>query len=444
MGPWFSELWRILVIGAGVFLLGLATGRFLLFGLLGVLCYLALHLYQVRKLERWLRAGKGAEPPDAWGIWGEAYHHLYGRERRSQERVRRLRALLNRFQDSAAALPDGIVALARDNTIEWINDAAMELLGLRAPKDIGQAITNFLRTPLFSTYMEQGSYEGAVEISSPVNEGIRLQVRVVPYGKDERLLIARDVTHLHKLEQVRRDFVANVSHELRTPLTVIAGYLEAMADAENADGWADSLQAMTQQTLRMQRIVEDLLLLTRLEAREGTVPESTPVAVPALIEAVIAEARQLSAGKHRFDSRVDPDLWIGGRESELHSAFSNLVSNAVRYTPAGGVITVSWLREESGPRFRVADTGPGIALYHIDRLTERFYRVDAARSRELGGTGLGLAIVKHVLNRHGANLAIESEPGKGSRFSCEFPTALIVPKTLPLEAGLSQPSPRGV
>ncbi len=443
MGPWFSELWRVLLIGAGCFLLGLVTGRFLLFGLLGVLCYLALHLYQVRKLERWLRAGKGSEPPDASGIWGEAYHLLYGRERRNQERVRRLRALLNRFQDSAAALPDGIVALARDNSIEWINDAAMELLGLRVPKDIGQAITNFLRTPLFSTYMEQGSYEGAVEIPSPVNEGTRLQIRVVPYGKDERLLIARDVTHLYKLEQVRRDFVANVSHELRTPLTVIVGYLEAMVDAEDAEGWEASLKAMTQQTLRMQRIVEDLLLLTRLEGREGAAPESTPVDVPFLVEAVIAEAKQLSAGKHRFGSEVDPDLWIRGRESELHSAFSNLLSNAVRYTPVGGTVTVSWKREEHGPRFQVADTGPGIAPYHIDRLTERFYRVDAARSREFGGTGLGLAIVKHVLSRHGANLAIESEPGKGSHFSCEFPAALIVPKTQSLEGGLSRPSPRG-
>jgi two-component system phosphate regulon sensor histidine kinase PhoR len=408
-----------LLVGAAV-LLGFATGWFFLSGFLAALIYLALHLRQIYRLEKWLQAGNELEPPDAYGIWGEVYHQLYRRERRNHERERRLRALLNRFQDSATALPDGVVALNRNGEIEWLNKAATKLLGLRAPHDIGQSITNLVRQPAFAALTQDSPSETPLHIPSPVDSSAYLLIRIVPYGKDERLLIARDVTQLHKLEQIRRDFVANVSHELRTPLTVVSGYLETLADIANQE-WADSINAMRQQTVRMQHIVEDLLLLTRLESDREGVPDKQPIAIQELIEDVLQEARELSRGQHVIESEVDSNLLLSGRRSELYSAFSNLVFNAVQYTPAGGRIIVKWYADESGVHFEVADTGPGIAAHHVDRLTERFYRVDSARSRELGGTGLGLAIVKHVLTRHGATLRIDSALGKGSRFICDFP-----------------------
>lgn len=401
-------------------LLGLTTGRYFLFGFVAVLIYIGLHLRQIYRLEKWLQAGNELEPPDAHGIWGELYHQLYRRARRNQERERRLRALLNRFQDSAAALPDAIVALTSKGEIEWLNKASTRLLGLRAPHDIGQSITNLVRQPAFAALAQDRVSELPLQIPSPVDSSTHLLIRIVPYGKDERLLIARDVTQLHKLEQIRRDFVANVSHELRTPLTVVSGYLETMADIKDRE-WADSINAMRQQTVRMQHIVEDLLLLARLESENEDIGDRQSVAVPELIEDVVREAHDLSKGQHVIESKVDLSLLLSGTRNELHSAFSNLVFNAVQYTPAGGRITVTWYADESGAHFEVADTGPGIAAHHVDRLTERFYRVDSARSRELGGTGLGLAIVKHILTRHGATLRIDSELGKGSRFICDFP-----------------------
>lgn len=426
-GPWSFELWRVLAITLAAVVLGLTTGYLLLFAFLATSLYLGMHLFQVYRLERWLRKREELDPPDARGVWGEVYHYFYQLQQRNQERKRRLQRLLTRFQESAAALPDGTVALTANDEIEWLNEAAEKLLGLRSKKDVGQVITNLIRHPPFTTYIRTGRYDEPIEIPSPSDENVRLQVRIVPYGKDECLLIARDVTDLHRLEQIRRDFVANVSHELRTPLTVIAGYLEAMQDGKDSE-WSDSVRAMRQQATRMQHIVHDLLFLARLESSEGTAIEGRPVAVPAVIAATLEETRQLNAGKHEVKSQVDTGLWLAGRESELRSAFSNIVFNAVRYTPAGGNIRVRWYADDAGAHFEVADTGPGIAEHHIVRLTERFYRVDVARSRELGGTGLGLAIVKHVLNRHGAALRIESQLGHGSRFICDFPKSLVVPR----------------
>lgn len=413
-----------MAILAGVAVLaGLITGRFFLFSLLAVLVYLGLHLRQIYRLDKWLQAGNELEPPHAYGIWGELYHQLYRRARRNQERERRLRALLNRFQDSAAALPDAIVVLNSKGEIEWLNKAATKLLGLRAPHDIGQSITNLIRQPAFAA-LAQNPSETPLHIASPVDGSAYLLIRIVPYGKHEQLLIARDVTQLHKLEQIRRDFVANVSHELRTPLTVVSGYLETLADIRDPE-WVDSVKAMRQQTSRMQHIVEDLLLLARLESDKESIRDQQRVAVPELIEDILQEARELSRDQHVMESTIDPNLLLSGSRNELYSAFSNLVFNAVQYTPAGGRITVMWHSDDSGAHFEVADTGPGIAAHHVDRLTERFYRVDDARSRELGGTGLGLAIVKHVLTRHGATLHIDSELGRGSRFICDFPANRI-------------------
>ncbi len=421
--PWSFELWRAAGIGLSAVILALATGRWLLCALAATALYLALQLLQVYRLERWLRLRHDLYPPEARGLWGEIYHHLYRYQQHSRDTKRRLQTLLSRFQESAAVLPDAIVALTAEGQIEWLNQAAARLLGLDPAQDRGQDATNLLRHPTLVAYIRGAHYERPIEIPSPADETVHLQVLIVPYGREERLLIARDVTDLHRLEQVRRDFVANVSHELRTPLTVIAGYLETMGEIEDAE-WAAAVQAMQQQATRMQHIVEDLLFLARLESSEGRL-ETHPVPVPEVIATLLEEARQLSGNRHQIEAGVDQDLWLLGRRNELYSAFSNIVFNAVRYTPAGGRIVISWQADQSGAHFEVADTGPGIAQHHIARLTERFYRVDVARSRELGGTGLGLAIVKHVLNRHGATLRIQSKLGKGSRFICDFPTGLI-------------------
>ncbi len=422
--PWSFELWRAAGIGLGAIVLGSLSGRWILCGLVALALYLGSHLLQVYRLERWLREPRDLEPPEARGVWGEIYHYLHRGQRQTRAAQRRLQSLLNRFQESAAVLPDAIVVLNAEGHIEWLNQAAVRLLGLDPAQDRGHDVTNLLRQPALVSYVRGAHYDRPIEIPSPVDESRYLQALIVPYGKEERLLIVRDVTELRRLEQVRRDFVANVSHELRTPLTVVAGYLETMAEIKDLE-WAGAVQAMRQQTTRMQHIVEDLLFLARLESSEVRALETQSVPVSEVIATIIEEARQLSAGQHRIEARLDERLWLLGRRNELHSAFSNIMFNAVRYTPAGGRIAVSWRADEGGAHFEVADTGPGIAEHHISRLTERFYRVDVARSRELGGTGLGLAIVKHVLNRHGAALRIESRLGQGSRFVCDFPPALI-------------------
>lgn len=258
-----------------------------------------------------------------------------------------------------------------------------------------------------------------------------LEINIVPYGNDQRLLIARNITRIKRLEQMRRDFVANVSHELRTPLTVLNGLLETMSDAEDTEQlkyWKRSVQLMNQQTSRMQHIVDDLLLLSRLETSDKKHTEQ-PVAIPAMLSAMREEAITLSGNMaHNIQLNADPHLWIIGNEQELHSAFFNLITNAIRYTPEKGTISLRWYADKSGAHFEVKDTGIGIAPQHVSRITERFYRVDIGRSRETGGTGLGLAIVKHAIERHKAKLRIESKLGQGSTFSCDFPYQRYITK----------------
>jgi two-component system phosphate regulon sensor histidine kinase PhoR len=292
----------------------------------------------------------------------------------------------------------------------------------------GKPIDQLLSDPIFRSFLATGDFSRPLQMPAPVDDSIMLEVRIVPYGKGNLLLQARDITRLAQLETIRRDFVANVSHEMRTPLTVIHGYLETLADSgdRGLQPWLQIVNQMQQQSSRMQRIVEDLLLLSRLESTHQTERQEI-VDVAALLAALKEEAEGLSGEQgHVIVLEVEPDLKIEGSTSELDSAFSNLVFNAVRYTPAGGEIRMRWwLEEEGGPCFSVTDTGIGIQAEHIPRLTERFYRVDVGRSRQSGGTGLGLAIVKHVLIRHDARLEIESEPGKGSTFTCRFPVSAI-------------------
>jgi two-component system phosphate regulon sensor histidine kinase PhoR len=319
--------------------------------------------------------------------------------------------------------------LDAQGNLEWWNRAAETLLGLKRNQDGGQPITNLIRHPRFQEYFRQDSYAEPLELASPIDDHIRLQYQVTLYGNGEHLMLVRDVTRVHQLEQMRKDFVANVSHELRTPLTVITGYLETLLDNVEAINprWSRALQQMQQQGTRMQNLLNDLLLLARLEASDHPAA-SKPVAVEPLLQSILADAQALSAGNaHQISLEADPALRLKGSESELRSAFSNLVFNAVKYTPAGGRIHIRWWADAHGAHLAVEDDGPGIEAKHVPRLTERFYRVDASRSANTGGTGLGLAIVKHVLIHHRGKLQIHSTPGKGSTFTCHFPAEQTAP-----------------
>ncbi len=423
--PWRNELQRIAtLLLAGIFV-GTIAGNIVLWLLVFITAYLCWHLYNVYRLVSWLRAGNKFRLPETGSIWDDVFEHIYRMQQRNRKRKRNLRRLLKRFHKMSDALPDAIVELAPgSDEIEWWNDAAAGFLGLKFPRDSAQRISHLLPSPVFLDYLQQQeNYEQGIEIPSPMDKELTLRIRVIPYSGNRRLLVARDMTRMQRLERTRQDFVANVSHELRSPLTVISGYLETLLDEQG--GGADyvrQLSSMQKQTGRMNRIVDDLMLLSRLET-EIPQADPAPVLVYRLIDSIANQARELSDGdEHVIELDVDSGLCLEGRETELYSAFSNLVFNAVRYTPAGGLIIIRWKISGDDVVFSVEDSGAGVASQHIPRLTERFYRVDAGRSRSTGGTGLGLAIVKHVLLRHEGWLVIESEINKGSEFSCHFPS----------------------
>lgn len=426
--PWVAEVWRMGTILFAALLVGWLVGQPMFFLLIAVSAYLAWHLYHLYRLERWYHKRKRFHPPQAGGIWGEVYYHIYQLQQRNRKRKRKLARMLSRFNESTSAMPDASVVLTAGNRIEWFNKAAREYLGLRPIQDVGQRIDNLIRYPRFVQYLQSGDFNQPLEMPSPMGGDYMFSIRVVPYAKQRRLLLVRDITRLKRLERVRQDFVANVSHELRTPLTVIAGYLENIGDAEDecTARWGRGIGQMQEQTRRMIRIVEDLLMLSRLEA-EDREKRRVPVAVPAILTILRKEAEALSGEEgHHIELSCDSSLWLQGEEKVLYSVFSNLIFNAVRYTPGGGRIQIRWFRNDDGVYFEVEDSGIGISPQHIPRLVERFYRVDPGRSREHGGTGLGLAIVKHGLECHDAWLDIESQVGEGSVFRCIFPASLAI------------------
>ena len=420
---------RLLLLLAACGLIGLITGQYAWALAIGLGAYLLWHLKQLLRLHAWLRERQPDDaPPEGYGLWGEVFDSIYHLQRRDQRVRGRLQAVIDRVQESTAALRDAVIMLDSEGNLEWWNRAAEQLLGLKTPQDSGQAITNLVRHPRFKEYFEAGQYQEALEIPSPINDRQRLQLQITRYGNNEHLMFVRDVTRLHQLEQMRKDFVANVSHELRTPLTVIAGYLETLLDnvEEVNPRWLRALQQMQQQGARMQTLFNDLLLLAKLEATDYP-SDNLPVAVDLMLLSIKNDAQALSGEQqHRISLEADPHLKLKGSEAELRSAFSNLVFNAVKYTPAGGDIRIRWWSDEKGAYLSVSDTGMGIEAKHLPRLTERFYRVDSSRASNTGGTGLGLAIVKHVLLRHRGNLEISSVPGKGSTFTCHFAPAQVV------------------
>lgn len=388
----------------------------------GLLLWSALQLRQLLRLQRWL-ASRRMHAPESEGAWQPIFDSLERRRKADRRRRRRLLEALEAFRDAARALPDGIIAIDDTDTIHWFNKSAKRLLGLRYPTDVGNHLTHLVRSPRFMQWLGEGRLDDPlIDLPSPGDERVRLLCRLIAYRPGFRMLIVRDVSNLMRLEQIRRDFVANVSHELRTPLTVINGYMEALEPEELGELGGLFVQ-MRQQSRRMAHIVEDLLTLSRLEAQ--SMPVADQVAMRPLLGTILRDAQALSAGRHRIELCVSTELDLLGSGKDLHSAFSNLVVNAVRYTPDGGEIRLVWEMRDQDACFSVSDTGPGIPAQHLPRLTERFYRVSNSRSRDSGGTGLGLAIVKHVLNSHGARLEIESRVGEGSCFRCVFPTQCL-------------------
>ena len=427
---WHGTLIRhLLLLITGCLLVGLISGYYGWSLAVGLGLYLGWTLKQLLRLHDWLRHHQPDEaPPDGYGLWGEVFDSIYNLQRRDQRVRGRLQAVIDRVQESTAALKDAVVMLDSDGNLEWWNRAAETLLGLKTPQDSGQPVTNLVRHPRFKEYFENNNYNEPLDIPSPVNDHLRIQLYITRYGNNEHLMLVRDVTRLHQLEQMRKDFIANVSHELRTPLTVICGYLETLLDnVEDVNPrWKRPLSQMQQQGERMQTLLNDLLLLAKLEATDYP-SDNQPVAIDALLRSIKGDAQALSGQRNQtITLDVETDVALKGSEAELRSAFSNLVFNAVKYTPDGGSIRIRWWADHLGAHLSVQDSGVGIDNKHLPRLTERFYRVDSSRNANTGGTGLGLAIVKHVLLRHRGHLEISSVLGHGSTFTCQFAPVQVI------------------
>ncbi|MFD2164673.1 phosphate regulon sensor histidine kinase PhoR [Thalassotalea euphylliae] len=419
---------RLILIFSISALLGFLVGHILLVMLLAALAIIAYQYKHIFLLSTWLWKTKSISPPDAQGTWGRLFDGLDRLVRKYRRKQKRLNERLRRFRDGAEAIPDAGIVMGQDLTIQWANKRAARLLGVRWPSDQGQRIDNLLRAPEFAEYLEKAKFELPCMLASPVNAEIQLELRFMDYGQEHILLLARDVSKVHRVEEMRRDFVANVSHELKTPLTVVRGYVEMIqaTDGEFDAHWQQAFNTIENQVTRMDRLVEQLLVLSRVEV--NTEDETKQVlVVPDMLNQLMKDAHWLNQEKHHeitadFDDRVG----VLGVDTEIKSAFANLISNAVAYTQANGKITISWQRFGNKAKFTVKDNGPGIRPEDVNRLTERFYRVDKSRSRNTGGSGLGLAIVKHVLHHHNAELIISSEWRKGSEFSIVFAESSVV------------------
>lgn len=415
----------------------MTTADFLLVVLALIIVAVAVQLWreaqQRKALLAWLRSDVAGphELPDGFGQWSSIFAALEQREKVTRRQTAVMDARLDRYRRATEALPVGVLLLDATDHIDWLNPSAADHLGVEVKRDIGTLVWQLVRQPSFHEYLQRfraspSDADDGVIISGHDNaRTLHLQLR--RFSDQGTLLLSRDISDSVRTEKIRRDFVANVSHELRTPATVISGFLEQMTSDEppQGDDALRFLNLMADQSRRMNRLIEDLLTLSQLE-NAATPPENETVDVAIMLDSLINEGTALSAGRHQIERGDVIVANIRGSADELRSAFGNLISNAIRYTPAGGHIAVSWSLANGQPCFCVSDTGIGIPAEHIPRLTERFYRVDRGRSAATGGTGLGLAIVKHVLNRHQATLSIQSEPGRGSRFYVSFPPQRIV------------------
>jgi len=405
VGTWLGLFWPALTLVLGAFL--------------------AWHLGNVFRLHRWLRSNRRFEPSEGYGVWAEIFQSMERRQQESRRRRSTLLRIVREFREATAALPDAVIVMDRQFKILWCNKGASRLMGLKRSKDVGQRLTDLVRSPNLVRWLNalEEAPEGLM-LDAPGDQERILRLRMFDYAQGQHLMIGRDITRIQQVEKMRRDFVANVSHELRTPLTVVSGYIETMAD-EIDEEWSPIVERVEDQTGRMRAIVEDLLTLSRLDSAEAPETEQT-VEVDRLLRTVVEAAEILSDNEHEITSTIASGLQLRGSQKDLNSCFTNLVSNAVRYTPTGTKIHISWACPEDQAVFTITDNGPGIPAQHIPRLTERFYRVSTDRSRASGGTGLGLAIVKHVLALHNATLEIESKVGTGSVFRCLFPAERIL------------------
>lgn len=395
-------------------ILGAIFGHTQTIFLIGLFAYTVWNLYNLNQLTRWLNK-PSKNTPDSTGIWDEVYYQLYHLHKRQRKARKKLSSILTRFQKSTQALPYATIVLNASDEIEWFNPAASQLFGLRSGLDVGQRIDNLIRQPKFTSYLSSKKFKKPLRYNNNLQS---ILVNITPYGKAKFLLSARDITRSSQLDDMRRDFISNASHELRTPLTVMSGYIEMLRDSEDK-AISIPLEKIQKQTERMEAIITELIALAKLETATA-IEKTAEIDVDKLLNEVYNEALALDQNRHQIDISIEP-ITLHGSYEELRVAFSNLLTNAIRYTEDAKAISLFTYADETGAYVAVRDEGYGINYEHIPRLTERFYRVDEGRSREKGGTGLGLAIVKQVLDRHGATLRIESIPGKGSVFHCYFP-----------------------
>jgi len=422
----WQALTRIGIALVIALLVGLAFGRVAGFLALALAALLAFQLWSFIRVDRWLRRRRLEEPPDIDGAWGELIAVIDRIYRRKQHHKSQVTGLLREFRRLTTALPEGAILLGPEHEILWFNRRAADWLHLRRKRDFGIRVENLVRHPSFIQYLRSDSPDGGVVVYEPGDSSRWLHFSVVRTGGSERqLLILRDVTREMQLESMRKDFVANASHELRSPLTVISGYLDALADDEKLDPtWNSPVLEMRRQAERMGMIINDLLELSKLESGDRRAGDQ-PIDIGGMLALLRREISALENRPQTLKLTIDSSDWLLGVEGEIHSIVSNLVTNAVKYTPQTGEIEMRWWTDADGAHISVRDTGMGIAPEHIPRLTERFYRVDSGRSRDMGGSGLGLAIVKHALQRHQATLQIVSVEGEGSTFSCHFPANRI-------------------
>jgi two-component system phosphate regulon sensor histidine kinase PhoR len=427
---WSFALARLLALLGIALAGGFFFGQTLIWVIVALATYLCVQLVNLYRLDRWLRLRNFIDPPDLGGAWADVVAQVVRLHRRKRFHKQRLIQLFRELRRSTAAMPDGVIVLNSSYEILWFNRTASRLLDLRRKADIGLRIDNLIRAPDFVRYLEVADFNESVHITWPAGSELNLAIQMIPYGGGQQMMLVRDVTRQAKLEAMRKDFVANASHELRSPLTVISGYLDSMGEDAAVDpAWAGPVAEMRRQAERMNAIVHDLLELSKLESADNEAGENL-IDVAGMLALLRKEALAQPLNPRDVTLTLESTAKLLGEEAEIHSAFSNLVANAVKFTPADGRIGIRWWTDASGGHLTVSDTGIGIAAEHIPRLTERFYRVDPGRARQHGGSGLGLAIVKHVLQRHGARLEIESEEGRGSTFTCHFPRRRIAESEL--------------
>lgn len=420
--------WKTLWLALGLLVIAIIIGltqdlvAALSFFCGALVLFVAGHIYWIHQLQKWLKNPTLVDVPDGSGIWEGIFSSLFQNQRKNFRNEAELTAALEGFKRATNALPDGVVVLNHRNEIEWCNPPAEMLLGLDLYKDVNQPVQNLVRYNEFISYLHAQDYREPITVRSLRNKDTTLEIQLIVFGTAQKLLICRDISTQEKIDTMRRDFIANVSHELRTPLTVVGGFLETIqeTESETSEEMSGYFDIMIGQTNRMRLIIEDLLTLSKIESNYE-VPETSVINMQNLLNMIQNDAKALSQGKHNIELEMETALNIKGSRDEVVSAFTNLVSNAIRYTPEGGNIMIKWALNNKQATFSVRDSGIGIEEQHIARLTERFYRVDSSRSRDTGGTGLGLAIVKHILNRHKAKLEIESTIGEGSTFRIVFP-----------------------